>query len=315
MRLAKIGIIFDTELANRMTIKGKRIIILGTSGFIGKNLYRKFKSDECEVTGFSSRELNLLSQKEVEQKLAGVTLRDVIVLAAAITRLRENTFNSMIRNIRMIENIAAFMRKHPVGHVVYLSTIDVYGVDIPKGEKINEKNEFHPNDYYAISKLTGEFLLRQACTSMDVPLTIFRLCGIYGPEDSKISMIGSMAAQALQRNKITVYGDGKNLRDYVHINDLYALLRASICRKLNITVNVATGRSYSIIAIARIIKSFISVRIAVEFKPIPKIAERRIKDMQFDCSRLKNAFGRIKLMDIRDGIAFYLRQIQGWRKT
>lgn len=295
-----------------MAINARRIIILGASGFIGNNLFNKFTASKITTLGFSSKELNLLSAKEMWIKLADVTPCDILVVAAAITRLRENTPDSMIKNIRMAESVADFIVGHPVGHVIYLSTIDVYGVDIAKGAKITEKTELCPTDYYAISKLAGEFLLRKACGYRKIPLAILRLCGIYGQGDGDKSTIGSIASQAFRTKKITIYGDGKNLRDYIHVNDLYALMQRVIDKKkLNITVNVATGRSYSICAIARIITSSLPEGVAIEFKAQPlQNSNTRVRDLLFDCSYFQKSFPGLELGDLKDRIPVYLKEIR-----
>ena len=55
---------------------------------------------------------------------------DAIIIASAITRVQENSYQSMIKNIQMIENCCQVFYEKPVGHITFLSSIDVYGIDI-----------------------------------------------------------------------------------------------------------------------------------------------------------------------------------------
>lgn len=287
--------------------KKRQIIILG-SGFIGRHLSDQFSNDGIRAEGFSSKELNLLSAQEVRRKLSGIALGDILVITAAITRLKENTRESMMKNIQMVGNIADFINEHPVGQVIYLSSIDVYGIDLRDGKKITEKNELCPDDYYAISKLTGEFLLSRVCSRKKIPATILRLCAIYGPGDAHKSTIYSFFYSALREKKINIYGDGKNLRDYVYVGDLYKLIKYAISKKSNLTVNVATGQSYSILAIARMVRSSLANDVDIEFRP-PVEREARARDLVFDTSRLKKKFSGIRLLDLKKGIPLYSKSI------
>jgi len=139
---------------------------------------------------------------------------------------------------------------------------------------------------------------------------ILRLCGIYGPGDTDKSTIYAIVSAALREKKIYVYGDGKNLRDYVYVDDLCALIKHAISKKLNITVNVATGKSYSILAIARIVQSSLSIKVDIESNPSPmKNTDERIRNLIFDRSYFKKSFDGLELLDLKDGIPVYLRHI------
>lgn len=287
----------------------KRVVILGASGFIGKYLFGKFAQTKgIKTAGFSSKDLDLLSERKLKDKLSGLTSDDILILAAAITRLKENSFSSMLKNIRMIENIAAFIAERPVGQVIYMSTIDVYGIDIKKGVKITENTPLCPHDYYAISKLVGEFLLKRICEHKNIPLVILRLAGIYGPGDKDKSTIDTIVSTACRKKKIHIYGDGRNLRDHVYIDDLYKIIKQAIDNRLNLMVNVATGKSYSISEIANIVKSSLPIDISIDYKPVRfEKYDERARSLTFNCSYLKKNFCGLELLDLKDGIPVYIK--------
>ena len=285
----------------------ERIIILGASGFIGKRLFDRFSLHrDLEVKGFSSKNCDLLSMNNVTNILSDITSNDVLVMTSAITRLKENTFNSMLKNIQMVENVSKVLVEHPVGQFVYLSTVDVYGIDLKKDVKIGEKLELNPNDYYATSKIVGEFLLKKECSKKDIPLTILRLSGVFGPGDKGESTIGALVQSAFKEKKVGIYGDGKDMRDYVYVDDIYKIINEATVRKPNMPINVATGRSYSILQIVDMIKSLSPYKFQVEFRPKVNKGDKRIDDMIFDCSLLTKEFPNLQLTELKEGISCYI---------
>jgi nucleoside-diphosphate-sugar epimerase len=289
----------------------KRLIVLGSGGFIGRRICEVLSSrGDLRVKGLSSRDCDLLSAEKTQEALSDLTPDDALVMASAITRLRENSFNSMVKNIQMVGHVANVVAGCPVGQVIFLSTVDVYGVNIGRGVRISEKLQPKPNDYYAISKITGEFILEKVCAGMDVPLTVLRLSGIYGPGDNGKSAVGAFISSALKEKKICIYGGGRDMRDYVHVDDVCGAISASLAKRTNATLNVATGNSHSIMQIAEMIKSLVSGGLQIEFKQKLSGAEKRIEDMVFDVELLTRELPDLKLSDLRSGIALYLADLR-----
>jgi len=289
----------------------KRAVILGASGFIGSSILEKFLSaGNLEVKGFSSSECDLLCVDKAQEALSDLTPVDALIVASAITRLKENSFDAMLKNIQMSQNLLDILARHPAGQVVFLSTVDVYGINIVKGVKISEGLKLEPNDYYALSKVTAELLLQKRCHELALPLTILRLSGVYGPRDQAKSAIGAFISLALKEKKMYIYGKGDNLRDYVYVDDLYKIIYAAIQKKTEKTINVATGKSYAILQIAQAIKSLLPHKVEIEFRPQPAQKEKRIADMVFDTRLLKSEFPEIRMSDIRSGISAYLTYLQ-----
>jgi nucleoside-diphosphate-sugar epimerase len=236
--------------------------------------------------------------------------RDALIVTAAITRLRGNTFEDMLKNIQMAENLSRLLTERQAGHVVFMSSVDVYGIQLEGDHKINEKLELNPNDYYAISKATSEFILKMRCSKNNIPLTVMRLSGVYGPGDGTRSTVGTLVMSAIKNKTVCIYGSGGNLRDYVFVDDIYSLVKKAIEYRINITVNVATEKSYSILQIVDIIKTFFPEGIEVEFKHDTHKGEKRIENMLFDCTKLRKYFPDSIMTDLKDGIAPYISYAQ-----
>ena len=281
------------------------VFIFGATGFIGKYLEEQFSDDvSVKVFGYSSKTCNLLSLPDVKSVFCEAGEADAIIIASAITRIKENTYESMLKNIQMIENCCRALSESSVGHITFLSTVDVYGIDIEENTWINEFYLHDPQDYYSISKITSEFLLNKACLEKSIPLSILRLSGVYGVGDNLSSTIGKMVRNALNDNEIVIYDKGENLRDYIYIDDLFKIIQSAIKHKKKALVNVATGKSYTIKEIAYLIKSLLPIMIEIKEKQMESSTENRVKHLQFDCSVFKKEF-----MDVSIGVNHYIKRL------
>ncbi|MBI2549669.1 NAD(P)-dependent oxidoreductase [Candidatus Woesearchaeota archaeon] len=287
----------------------KKVVILGASGFVGGWLLKRFLSDSpYTAVGYSSADCNLLSPGSIRKALSSVTSEDVIVMLSCITRLRENSFESMLKNIKMADNIACFVESHPVSHFIYFNTVDVYGL-IPEGTVISESLPPNPHDYYSISKLTSEFILKKALSEKNIPFLSLRFSGIYCPGDEGKSTINALLYSLFDTGKITIFGDGKSTRDFVYVDDAYRIVEEAVKRPLNATVNVATGKSYSILEVIETIKSLIDKKFTIEFKPIDSKAEKRQGNMVHDISLFQKLFPNFVFTSLKAGLSRNIKHI------
>ena len=285
------------------------IHIFGSRGFIGDYLTKSFSAMKCtEVTGYSSDDCNLLSETSVKEAFQSVSQEDTIIITAAITRLKDNSYSAMLKNIQMIENICTSLYARPVSQAIYFSTPDVYGL-LPDNVLISEALLPNPNDYYAISKLTGEYLLKKTLAPMKIPLTIFRLSGTYGPGDDGKSTISALVRSALYNKKIIISGSGNNKRDFIYIDDVFRLTHEAINSKTNETVNLASGKSRTILEISHMIKNRLGGRCSIEFTKAEISRGKRIKHMEYDTRLLYRLFPHMEFMDISRGIERYIDQL------
>ena len=283
-----------------------RIHILGANGFVGQRLQEFFfQQKDFETKGYSSSDCNLLFPHSVSLTLSPFTKKDVVIMASSITRLRENTLESMIKNVRMADNMSKFIHENPPAYFVFLSTTDVYGVNpqIP----ITENNLPHPNDYYSLSKLSSEFLFKKICSEKQIPLLILRLSGLYGKGDEGKSIISKLLESAVKERKITVIGDGNDKRDPVYVEDIGKIIFDGITQKTDSLINVATGESYSIKQIVEFLRDYLPYKVSVEYKESLE-DQKRAREMQFDTSLLRKNFPEFKFTNLKQGLKLYLQE-------
>jgi dTDP-glucose 4,6-dehydratase len=101
---------------------------------------------------------------------------------------------------------------------IQMSTDEVYG-SIDRGE-FTEDSPYAPNSPYAASKAAGDHLVRAYRVTHALPIVLVHASNTYGPRQYPEKLIPHMILTALKGEKLPVYGDGQNVRDWMHVDDL-----------------------------------------------------------------------------------------------
>ncbi len=273
------------------------IVVLGSKGFIGSSLLRHL-SGNCwfNVLGLDVPELDLTDERQVCSAMPELVKDSIVIVAAAITRDRDNSIAAMIDNIKMVANLSHVLGDYPAGQVIYLSTVDVYGrrnLTLP----LNELSNIQPSNYYGISKITREYILRLACGAAGSPLAILRLPGVYGPNDTHKSPINVFATRAIEGRPIEVRGNGAELRDFLYIEDLCRIAEQVILRGIWGTFNIVTGQSHPIGYILKVIETFCGRPVEVSFK-----GRQEDSDLVFEPSAILREIPEFQFIDVEIGL-------------
>ena len=108
-------------------------------------------------------------------------------------------------------------RKHGIGRFCHVSTDEVYG-DIESGFSI-EDDRFLPNSPYAASKAGGELMVRAYQITYGMDTVITRGSNTYGPYQYPEKLIPFFTTEALDDRPLPLYGDGKQIRDWLYVDD------------------------------------------------------------------------------------------------
>ncbi len=108
-------------------------------------------------------------------------------------------------------------RKHGIGRFCHVSTDEVYG-DIEHGFSI-EDDRFLPNSPYAASKAGGELMVRAYQVTYDMDTVITRGSNTYGPYQYPEKLIPFFTTEAIDERILPLYGDGKQIRDWLFVDD------------------------------------------------------------------------------------------------
>lgn len=123
------------------------------------------------------------------------------------------------------------VRKHPVAHFIQISTDEVYGEVF--GPPVDEEAPLKPRNPYAASKSGGDRLAYSYHATYGLPVTITRCSNNFGPYQYPEKMIPLFVTNAIDDQPLPVYGTGRNVRDWIHVEDhvlaLESILRTEGC--------------------------------------------------------------------------------------
>ena len=216
-----------------------RVLITGGLGFIGSNFILKIldASPNCQIFNLDaelvgSNKKNLIqiknkknyhyikgniNNKKIVEKL--IKNCDVVFNFAAeshVDRSIDNPKPFLDSNIFGVYTILEAIRKYEK-KLVHVSTDEVFGS--LKSDSANEGFPFNPSSPYAASKASAELLIKSYFTTYGSDVLITRCTNNYGPRQFPEKLIPKTILLAKQNKKIPVYGNGRNIRDWIFVLD------------------------------------------------------------------------------------------------
>lgn len=160
---------------------------------------------------------------------------------------------------------------------------------------------------YGLSKLLGEYEVDFFIKIHNLGATILRLFNVYGSGQTGTyaGVITKFVERACKNQPPLIYGDGKQTRDFIHVEDVCEAIRFAITKKINGTFNVASGKETTIQELAKMIMKLQNL----EVEPIyaaPKQGD--ITHSVGDSSKIRNAMGFETQIDLMEGLRRLLRE-------
>jgi dTDP-glucose 4,6-dehydratase len=218
-----------------------KILVTGGAGFIGSNFIRHVLEASRGIRIVNYDKLtyagNLANLESVasdphyafvrgdicDAPVLEATMRgcDAVVHFAAESHVDRSIYEPspvIQTNINGTFAILETVRKLSVTRFVHVSTDEVYG-DIPPNEFADENAQLSPSSPYSASKAAADLLVRSYVRTYRVPALITRSSNNYGPYQFPEKFVPLMITNALNDKALPVYGDGKQQRDWLHVED------------------------------------------------------------------------------------------------
>jgi len=316
-----------------------KILVTGGAGFIGSNFIHYqlenyddqiINIDKLSYAGnldnlkdvetnpnYEFRELDICNREKIDQIMhRGI---DYIVNFAAeshVDRSIEDPSVFVKTNIAGTQNLLDLALKFGVKKFIQISTDEVYG-SLGKNDKFSEESILNPSNPYAASKASADLLVKSYFKTYNLPINITRCSNNFGPYQYPEKLIPLFIINALQDEKLPLYGDGSNIRDWIYVKDH--------CKAVDLVMRKGeSGEIYNIgadnektnIEITRLILSLLSKTELL----IKHVKDRKGHDYRYavDSSKIKEKLGWETEFDfenaMRKTLNWYLDHKKWWQK-
>ncbi|HVD26239.1 MAG TPA: dTDP-glucose 4,6-dehydratase [Gaiellaceae bacterium] len=211
-----------------------RILVTGGAGFIGSHFVKRLVRGGDEVVvldklTYSGNPANLADvdhtffQGDIADPSAVAEAADgceAIVNFAAETHVDRSILAAgdfIQTDVYGTHVLLEYVREHGI-RLVYVSTDEVYG-DVPSGVHSTEEDRLHPSSPYSASKAGGDLQVIAYVRTYGVDGLITRGANTYGPNQYPEKLIPLFTTNALDGEPLPVYGDGKQVREWLHAED------------------------------------------------------------------------------------------------
>lgn len=307
----------------------RNVLITGGYGFIASNfliyLVRKYreinfynydkllycasennlKDIENELNLKST--LNQLQNKEFLLSYLNDNNIDTIIHFAAQTHVDHSFHNSLdytndniygthilLECIRIYNKLELF---------IHMSTDEVYGENENDDDIKTEKTLLCPTNPYAATKAAAEMIVNSFYYSFKIPVIIIRSNNIYGRKQFTEKVIPKFITQILNNEKITIQGDGTNIRSFLYIDDLMKAIELILIKgKIGNVYNISSIDEISIMDLAKKLLKFIKNIDDID-EQIIYIEDRKYNDKRYYiCDKKLKELGWTQTTNIDEGL-------------
>ncbi len=296
-------------------LAGTRIWVTGHSGMVGGALVRRLQSEDCTVLTTSRQQVDLCSQAAVQDWMR-CHQPDVVIIAAArvggIVANAARPADFLYENLMIEANLVEAAHQSNVRKLLFLGSSCIYPKHAP--QPLTEDSLLtgpleETNQWYAVAKIAGIKLCQAYRRQHGSDFIAAMPTNLYGPGDN-FDLTSSHVMPALMRkihqakvdgaSEVVIWGSGKPLREFMHVDDLAdALIFLLKHYSGEQHVNVGTGIDVSIVQLAELLAEIIDWQGRFVFDSSkPDGTPRKLMDV-----RKLAALGWTAPTSLRDGIA------------
>ncbi len=317
-----------------------KILVTGGAGFIGSNFIKywldKYPDNKIINLDALTYAGNLENLKDVENNKNYEFIKGDVC--------DKNLINDLVKNVDLIVHFAAeshvdrsiinssdFIKTNIEGTRVlldaaknngnirfhHISTDEVFGSLKLTDAPFSEKTSYDPQSPYSASKAAADHLVRAYFHTHKLPITISNCSNNYGPYQFPEKLIPLFITNLIEGKKVPLYGDGKNIRDWIFVDDHNSGVDLIIQKgKIGETYCLGGGNELINLEIAE--KILAEMNFSEEL--IEYVKDRKGHDLRYaiDYSKIKNEFGWEPRVNFNEGlkitINWYKNNSDWWKK-
>jgi dTDP-glucose 4,6-dehydratase len=322
----------------------KNILVTGGAGFIGSNFikyvlknydYNVINYDKLTYAGNLENLTDIeknpnykfvkgdICDKDFAEKTIKECKIDTIINFAAESHVDRSILGAkefIVTNVLGTQTLLDIAKTIGIEKFLQVSTDEVYG-SLPEDKKeikFTEQTPITTNSPYSASKASADLLCNSYFHTHKLPVLITRCSNNYGPYQFPEKLIPLMIAKALDGQKLPVYGDGKNVRDWLYVEDHCS----AICEVLNKgkigeVYNIGGNNEWYNIDIVKIILKLLGK----SEEQISYVKDRPGHDRRYaiDSTKIQTGLGWKPAYKFEDGIGetikWYVKNENWWRKV
>ena len=301
------------------------ILITGGAGFIGSNFVRftlreypddrVVNIDKLTYAGnlenledvrshphYKFEKADICDRQEVDRIVEKHRIQAIVNFAAEshVDRSILGSAEFIRTNVSGTQVLLDAAKQFKMERFLQVSTDEVYG-SLGASGLFTEQTSLHPNSPYSASKAGADMLALAYQHTFSLPVIVTRCSNNYGPYQFPEKLIPLMIANALNNKPLPVYGDGKNVRDWLHVADHCSAIDAVLRKgKVGEVYNIGGNNEWQNIDIVKLILRLVG-------KPeslISYVQDRLGHDRRYaiDASKIINQLGWRPLVSFEEGI-------------
>lgn len=315
-----------------------RILVTGGAGFIGSNYIRRFALSDYNCDGITVLDSltyagsldnisNLIQSGRIKFIQGNIRDRETVMGAmngasavinfaaeSHVDRSINSSRDFMDTNVIGTQNLLDCARQSGIARFLQISTDEVYGsVEVKES---HEDSPLLPNSPYAASKAAADLVCRAFVKTYGMDIRITRCVNNYGPYQNPEKFLPLMITNLLMGKSIPVYGDGMNIREWIHVNDHCDAITS-------VLENGKAGEVYNIGSGVRI-NNFDLASKVLEFMHLPESRIEFVKDRPghdfryaINSEKVEGALGFTPKISIDQGIedliSWYSKNQTWWK--
>ena len=306
-----------------------KYIVTGGAGFIGSHIVEELAQQKHEVVIFDNLFSGKMENIQPFLKKKNVTfvkgsITDLSILKkifegadgifhegaiASVPRSIANPLAINEANVTGTLNVLVAARDCGVRKVLFASSSSVYGntPTLPKREDMTP----NPLSPYAVSKLTGEHYLKVFSELYGLNTLSLRYFNVFGPrQDPKseyAAVIPRFIITILSQKSPTIYGDGRQTRDFTYVNDVVQANIRAMESDAQGVFNIAYCKRINLNELASLIMEITGITVPLVYEP-PRIGD--VRDSLADIERAQKAFGYAPKYTVKTGLDETIAQYQ-----